>query len=131
HLAAEAAGLPGADGRRQRALAVVDVADRADVDVRLGAGEDFLRHFGSSEESSWMSGPASRRVPRPRPPAGDSFAHRTPRGRKKFNPPLACAIIVGAFVPCEMSDEQAPTRGQPRNNSTREELHERSSILVP
>src|SRR5690606_1907983 len=32
------------DGRRQRGLAVVDVTDRADVDVRLGPLELRLRH---------------------------------------------------------------------------------------
>ena len=36
------------DGRRQRGLAVVDVTDGADVDVRLGPLELRLRHWGSS-----------------------------------------------------------------------------------
>src|SRR5207244_10692129 len=36
------------DGRRERRLAVIDVADRADVDVGLAAVELFLAHGGSS-----------------------------------------------------------------------------------
>jgi hypothetical protein len=36
------------DGSRERRLAVVDVADGADVDVRLGALELGLRHGCSS-----------------------------------------------------------------------------------
>ena len=34
------------DGRRQRRLAMVDVTDGADVDVRLGPLELRLRHWG-------------------------------------------------------------------------------------
>ena len=36
------------DGRRQRGLAVVDVTDRADVDVRLAAIEFLFGHLRSN-----------------------------------------------------------------------------------
>src|SRR5262249_29469961 len=47
HPAAETVRLAGADGRGQGGLAVVDVADGADVDVRLGPREHVLRHVTS------------------------------------------------------------------------------------
>jgi hypothetical protein len=43
-LAAETLSADLGQRRRQRGLAVVDVADRADVHVRLGALELFLGH---------------------------------------------------------------------------------------
>ena len=41
-------GQDGQDGGRQGRLAVVDVPDRAHVDVRFGPGEGFLGHLLSS-----------------------------------------------------------------------------------
>src|SRR5207248_9398334 len=46
--AAELVDLPRHDGRRERGFAVVDVADGADVDVRLGPGEDLFDHVTSA-----------------------------------------------------------------------------------
>ena len=39
-------GLDGQDGAGQRGLAVVDVADGADIDVRFGPSKYFLGHCG-------------------------------------------------------------------------------------
>src|SRR5262249_26085114 len=62
-LAAELHRLAGADGGGQGGLAVVDVPDGADVDVRLGPGEHALGHEGPPEvRASAMR----RRRPRPR-----------------------------------------------------------------
>ena len=41
-------GLAHGDGRGQRRLAVIDVTDRADVDVRLVANERLLSHCRST-----------------------------------------------------------------------------------
>ena len=43
-LALPLLGQDRQDGGRQGRLAVVDVPDRAHVDVRLGSGESFLGH---------------------------------------------------------------------------------------
>src|SRR5205085_6515485 len=47
-LAAKLDALPGHDGRGQGGLAVVDVPDRADVQVRLGPLKDVLSHRSSA-----------------------------------------------------------------------------------
>ena len=62
-------GLTLGDRRRQRGLAVVDVADGTDVDVRLGALELLLRHesppsgTSATEPAAWCV-PAAIRLNR-------------------------------------------------------------------
>src|SRR5262249_31778123 len=56
-------GLSRNNRRRQGGLAVVDVTDGADVDVRLGALEDFLSHRSSAASWRPRDAPEARRVP--------------------------------------------------------------------
>src|SRR5262245_12861780 len=44
------------DGGGQRGLAVVDVTDGADVDMRFGSLEFLLRHYGCDASSSSRAG---------------------------------------------------------------------------
>ena len=67
------------DGRRETRLAMVDMADRPDVDVRLGAIELLLRHRGSlaplpsrgSVVTRTSTSGRARRRPRRAPPRSD------------------------------------------------------------
>src|SRR5262249_58893546 len=59
--AAEAVGLAGADGGGEGGLAVVDVSDGADVDVRLGARKDFFGHDGSPKKKGSSASPGRQR----------------------------------------------------------------------
>src|SRR5207244_8304820 len=55
HLGVAFLGQHGGDGSRQRRLAVIDVTDGPDVDVRLIALELLLRHFWFAPVSTCMS----------------------------------------------------------------------------
>src|SRR5262249_52291956 len=76
--AAEAVRLTRADRRGESRLAVVDMSDGADVDVRLGAREDFPGHELPRKSASLEGDPAACGEQHARSPAGMLVRADTP-----------------------------------------------------